>query len=86
MTQVDVGTTPVSVVEPTVTAAEIQAGAPVAVVNPSLPEEITVAMPEAFSVWTDVARVSVSQVLVNWPPPMLTFTAAIGNAPRLAAM
>ena len=67
-----------SVVEPTLTALDIQAGEPMALVKPLLPEAITVAIPAAFrlsitALWP--AKLA-SQLLKNWPPPRLMFTEA----------
>src|SRR5215211_193124 len=67
-----------SFVEPTVIALEMHAGKPTASVKPSLPEEITVAIPAAFRLSMMALRsaCAVSQLLVNRPAPMLMFTEA----------
>jgi hypothetical protein len=62
------------VVEPTLTALDIQAGAPMELVKPSLPEEITVAIPADLRLSMTALRGSVSQLLVKEPPPRLMFT------------
>ena len=65
------------VVEPTLIAVEMQAGAPMAEVRLSLPDAITVAIPAerrrsiaAFAGWS-------SQADAYWPPPRLMLTAAM---------
>jgi len=54
-----------SVVEPTLTALDMQAGALMEFVKPLLPEEITVGMPAAFRLSIIGLRVSESQLLKN---------------------
>jgi len=62
------------VVEPTLTALDIQAGAPMESVKPLLPEEITVAIPADLRLSIIGLRVSESQLLKKRPPPRLMFT------------
>jgi len=66
----------IGLVEPTLTAVEMHAGALSEAAWPSLPEEMTVAMPAdrrlsmaAFCGWS-------SQAEKNWPPPRLMLTEA----------
>ena len=67
--------------EPTLTADDMQPGAPIEPVNPSFPEAITVAMPidRRLSIAVFTGAFTVSQV--DWrkyrPPPRLMFTEAI---------
>jgi len=72
------------VVEPTVIALDMQAGAPTALVKPSLPEEMTVAMPAALKLSIIALRGSASQLVVFMPPPRLMFTAAKVRVPLRA--
>jgi hypothetical protein len=67
------------VVEPTLTAEEIQAGATRALVNPSFPAAATVAIPteRRLSIIAFPAACVLSHGEVNSPPPKLTLTAAI---------
>src|SRR5262249_32322590 len=62
--------------DPTATAVEIQAGAPTALVNPSLPAAITVATPALRKLSMDGFVGSPSQAAVNIPPPRLILTEA----------
>ncbi len=62
------------VVDPTLTALEIHAGAPMEFVKPLLPEEMTVAMPADLRLSIIGLRTSVSQLLKKRPPPRLMFT------------
>src|SRR5687767_2556399 len=64
----------VLVVLPTVMADEMQLGALTAVAEPSLPDEMTVAMPDERRLSIAALRESVSQLAVNRPPPRLMFT------------
>jgi hypothetical protein len=63
-------------VEPTVTAVEMQPGADTALVKPLLPAAIAVATPTLLRLSMLALRLSVSQALVNWPPPRLIFADA----------
>ena len=67
------------VVDPTLTAEEMQAGADMAFVWPSLPEATTVVMPAARKASIATLVGSESQNVVNDPPPRLMFTAAMLN-------
>jgi hypothetical protein len=62
------------VVEPTLTALDIQPGAFMESVKPLLPEAITVAIPAVLRLSIIAFRESVSQLLKKRPPPMLMFT------------
>jgi hypothetical protein len=70
------------VVLPTLIADEIQAGAASASVKPLLPEATTLAIPTERKLSIGAFSGSVSQLLVNLPPPRLMFTAAILNVLR----
>src|ERR1700760_2606470 len=63
-------------VEPTATAVEMQPGAEIALVKPLLPAAIAVATPTLLRLSMLALRLSVSQALVNWPPPRLILAAA----------
>ena len=77
-------TVSVSSVAPTVIAVEMQPGALTALPNPSLPEAIAVAVPAESRLSTAALRASVSQALVNVPPPMLMFTDEMSKVLRRA--
>ena len=70
------------VVEPTVTAVEMQPGAPTPAVSESLPDEITVATRAARRLSISDLRASPSQALVLLPPPRLMLTATTLSAAR----
>jgi hypothetical protein len=63
-----------SVVDPTLTALDMHAGAPMESVKPLLPEAITVAMPADLRLSIIGLRVSESQLLKKRWPPRLMFT------------
>src|SRR5688572_15598922 len=79
-------TTSVLDVAPTLTAVEMQPGADMLFVNPSLPDEMTVAMPAArrlsMNALVDAFWASQLDCEKNWPPPRLMFTAAIEKLVR----
>lgn len=62
------------VVEPTLTALDIQPGLLMESVKPLLPEAITVAIPADLRLSIIALRESVSQLLKKRLPPMLMFT------------
>ena len=65
------------VVAPTLTAVETHAGALSSLVEPSLPDATTVAMPTERRLSMNGLYSSASQVELNDPPPRLMLTAAI---------
>jgi hypothetical protein len=67
-----------SCVEPTLTAVEIHPGALMESVKPSLPEEMTVAIPTDLRLSIATFRGSESQFEKKRPPPMLMLTEAQG--------
>jgi hypothetical protein len=73
------------VVEPTLTALDMHAGAPRASVKSSLPEEITVAMPADLRLSIIALRESESQLVVKRPPPRLKHLIWIPIVPRVRA-
>src|SRR4029079_5215022 len=70
-----------SSVAPTVTAVEMQPGAPTAFVNPLLPAAIAVAMSLERRLSIGVLRLSPSQAEVFIPLPRLMFAAAMSSEP-----
>jgi hypothetical protein len=62
------------VVEPTLTALDIQPGLPMESVKPLLPEAITVAIPADLRLSIIALWGCVSQLLKKRPPPRLMFT------------
>src|SRR6267142_2069406 len=65
------------VVAPTLTAVETHAGALISLVDPSLPDATTVAMPTERRLSMKGLYSWSSQVALNDPPPRLMLTAAI---------
>ena len=72
------------VVDPTLTADEIQAGDDSAVGEPSLPDATTVAIPAERSVSMIAFSGSASQYALNEPPPRLMLTDAMLRVPCTA--
>ena len=77
-------TVSVSSVAPTVIAVEMQPGELTALVKPSLPEAITVAILADLRLSIAGLRASLSQAEVKLPPPMLMFAAAMPKVLRSA--